>query len=135
MLNFSIQTYADWGVDYLKEDSCYASQDHNVCISRIFFFLCVFVVYFHLKKKKNLLPPSLTSTSYNRKLLLNMGQCVMLLMPLVGRFISPCVGGIHGMGNYLFSSHFLLLNIVSGMHLKDKVWVIVGESQMTAQVS
>jgi alpha-galactosidase len=24
------QTYADWGVDYLKEDSCYASQDHEM---------------------------------------------------------------------------------------------------------
>jgi len=24
------QTFADWGVDYLKEDSCYATQDHGV---------------------------------------------------------------------------------------------------------
>lgn len=23
------QTYASWGVDYLKEDSCYATQDHT----------------------------------------------------------------------------------------------------------
>jgi len=26
------QTYADWGVDYVKEDSCYATQDHVTAI-------------------------------------------------------------------------------------------------------
>jgi len=28
------QTYADWGVDYLKEDSCHASNDHNVAFKQ-----------------------------------------------------------------------------------------------------
>jgi alpha-galactosidase len=28
------QTYASWGVDYLKEDSCYASGDHQVAFQQ-----------------------------------------------------------------------------------------------------
>jgi alpha-galactosidase len=28
------QTYASWGVDYLKEDSCYASSDHNTAFQQ-----------------------------------------------------------------------------------------------------
>lgn len=36
-LNFEeldAQTYAAWGVDYLKEDSCFASQDHNTAFQQ-----------------------------------------------------------------------------------------------------